>query len=399
MWRSCWTGWGWARDVPSPANRPPHKPAAGQRSAQNPKGRWPDREVRFTALWTDHPPLRKVELATDPAQGVRSRLEFEPLGHAEQFGITMGLLHSGYLPKALAFSAIAVKRGRWGTKPAEMLMPLQLVSAEVLAWPGARLRGMLRSLPAAVSGVAAGPAQLASTAESAAGLLWVAAELNLHGWLDQGAISEMERMQGWQRLKPGPDVAKIDRAWVWRGYARELAAKLERELVLPRRANPFRTELSRTQAARLLRRQPDELTALALEELADKHKFKLVHRAYPETYKLGGKLLPAAPALAKSKLAEALLESFKAGGVNLRTVPVESQHLGVLNQLFEAERIVDLHQGFTVPIALLHRWLEILKPDMSEAPATRELKHRLSIGRREAEALRAWLVAQKGPQP
>jgi hypothetical protein len=389
--------------IPAPPRRPaPRRPDQARTggSGLHVKDRTPQRNLCLAALATGHPPKRALELAPDPARNIHSRLDFEPVAALEPAGICFGLLASGYLPRSLELSALPVKRGRWGAKPAEELQLLQPLEAAFIAQPGVRRRGILRSLPAALADLLTAPAgQPAAPEPVSPAQLWLAAELALHGQASLAQLRHHAAGHGWAMPDLGGNLVQFGDVVVWRAYAQRLAAKLAELLAQPAQANPFRRELSRLHVARLLHLPPAELAAATLAQFAEQHGLKRIFAAFPETYALSGSWAAKPPSAPEAKAAKAILAALPAGeGLDRRALLGAAEGAErILPRLVSAEVLTDLMEGYLVRTSDLRTWLAKLpaRPGRS-VPAVRAIKDRLGASRRLAEALRRWYAAQAG---
>jgi hypothetical protein len=377
-------------------------------------------QVRVGALLTAHQPGRSLELVPDPALNIHTALAYEPVGLTASAGATaspvgFGLLRCGYLPRGLAFGRLPVKRGRWGSKPAETLQILQPLPEELLALPALRLRGMLKGLAPALQAVlAAAPSGVSRpvqppAAEPTTAQLWLAVELALQGCLPTAVVRHFasERAEPYPvpavKARPGgkQDVTAAlieqDGLLLWRNWLVRQATRLAEILRQARHHNPFRTELAAPLAARLLQLAAPEAAPAILEQLAHDYHLKPQSKA-PPSWLLSGELSPPPPVPGDAAAAAAIFGQFQPDGTGPQLSEVRAQHLSrlhVVAWLLDAGRMFELPGGRLVTAGWLERSLAVFplrhgKP----GPSVRELKDRLGYGRRDAEGLRAWYLQQ-----
>jgi hypothetical protein len=189
---------------------------------------------------------------------------------------------------------------------------------------------------------------------------------------------------------------------VWRAYLQRLARQLTELLSQNRQRNPLRTELSETQVARLLGLEQPGLAGAALDELAQMYNLRPAWQTYPRSFTLVGVLAPPAPKPEEKAVADTIHKELAADpGLSRRDLAaLHPSSLNVIAWLYDAELLVELPGWLSIPRAELRRYLRTIPAGPGKTPpAVRDLKDRLGIGRRLAEGLRAWYVAQAEGAP
>jgi len=340
-------------------------------------------------LLTDHPPQHALDLV--PAQS--GKLAFEPLHYLEAPGALIGLVAVDSVPAQPV--ALPVQRGRRGSKPPEDLLLLGPAPKNIGSWPRPQLAGVLK---------AAGRA-LADATESAPATLphwWLACQLALRGTIRRAEWKALWRGLGVERPEYGERIERVGPLLAWREYLDQLVAGLGRRLSGGKR-NPLITELDGELAANLFNLRQPELAARVLELAAERFELPLADTGAGPVVTLAGELAPPplsdndARAL-KSVLALYTPEEGQPKSGLAARFPAQ-QH--VIHWLFEAGRLVEVADGFVFTRDELDGYLAELAT-WGTPPGeigVGDLRRKLGLKRRRAEALRAYLTARYGDRP
>jgi len=368
----------------------------GQRDKKKPgpskhrhAGRRNGRTQLLAVLKTDHPPQHALDLV--PATG--SKLAFEPLHYLEEPTALIGLAAADPAPAQLG--TLAVQRGRRGNKPPEELLLLGPAPKHIGSWPRPQLAGVLKAVGRA----------LADAAQNASPTLphwWLACQLALRGTIRRAEWKALWRGLGSERPEYGERIERIGPLLAWREYLDQLVAELGRRLSGPKR-NPLITELNVELAGRLFNLEQPELATRVLELAAEKHELPLAGTEAGPVVTLAGELAPPplsdndARAL-KSVLALYTPEEGQPKSGLAARFPAQ-QH--VIHWLFEAGRLVEVADGFVFTRDELDGYLAELAT-WGTPPGeigVGDLRRKLGLKRRRAEALRAYLTARYGDRP
>lgn len=318
-----------------------------------------------------------------PEERYRFRRGFD----AENLAACLGLLtsDSGQLPAVPA--ELDVQRGRRGRKPPERLLvigPPEVSSTEL---GRVRFTGMLKATARATRDAAPEP-----------GLAhwWLGLALAQSGYLERARWKQTWRGLGLSRPELG---SRIERVGPWLVWAEHLERRL-RELVKAITTgppNPLRSELDVEVAMRLLKIPVRAVAGRLLEALATEHALRLTRIAGEPVVLLSGQLAPPPLAAPDAELVGAILASYAAGSGAGRPA-LAAQHPGrqhLVRWLFDAGLLVEAPDGYVFTRDQLRQHLATLSaPGGDWASASiRELKDRLGLKRRVAEALHAWLSA------
>ncbi|MBN2082824.1 hypothetical protein JW859_11555 [bacterium] len=356
-------------------------------------GRRNERTQLLAVLLTDHPPQHALDLVPVAAAAAGHKLGFEPLHYLAEHQALLGLAAAEPAPSSP--TRLPVQRGRRGSKPPEDLLLLGPAPRKIGSWPRPQLAGVLKAVGRAL-------ADAAGSAPPALPHWWLACQLALRGTIRRAEWKALWRSLGPDRPEYGARIERVGPLLAWREYLDQLVAEVGRRLSGAKR-NPLLTELNVELAASLFNLQQSELAARVLQLAAEKYELSCADTEAGPVVTLAGALAPP-PLSANDQRALAAMLALYGGeegqpksGLAER-FPAQ-QH--VIHWLFEAGRLVETQDGFVFTRVELDGYLtELATWGLPPGEiGVGDLRRRLGLKRRRAEALRGYLAARYGDAP
>jgi len=342
--------------------------------------------VLFGVLESARLPKRRMQMV-DQTWQKSLELRFDPIASILNFNAALGFVElTTHLPH-LAFTTRAVQFVSAGHKQTGTLHVLEMAPKAFTQQPKVKLQGIFK-------GVDTLRAAFEHMQTPTGYKWWLALTLAASGYIT--CVSH-DKVANQYRVHEQPlpeQLERIETIIFWRDYLTRLLNKLERQLQLKRNRNPFRQQLRARDCEDLLGIENRTLSIRLLGEFAQQYGTQL------DTDMLGALvLLPAhltsTPQPAEEQIGKIITQLVDAGEVvtrrGLKQRYASDQH--IIDWLFSARILIETPTGYVFTAAKFEQYLKQLNRDIIGLThiGVRDIKDKLGLSRRPAEALRAFL--------
>jgi hypothetical protein len=266
-----------------------------------------------------------------------------------------------------------------------MAIPL-LTGSELKALPKVKREGMIKAAADAAREMTKGTPEPIHW--------WLAVRFALQGFVPRADYvkATLALSSSFETL---PNVDQRNDVLIWRPSIKRLADLLVERIERERKRNPFLDRVSARRAMKWLDVERPILAMIAMRQLAERFDSAVL-----DTFVGTALRLPPNNEIpqAKRDACEEVLHIFESGeGLPLeKLVERWPKHRVVINQLIEAGRLIQSEDGFIFTERQVNDWVTRLKlrPD-APIPGVGDFKKLLGLPRKDAEQLRALLVAKR----
>jgi hypothetical protein len=317
-----------------------------------------------------------------------------------ELGCTTTRMHVEYDPRNMAGMSAIAYAALSGRQPDELenlicqfthegnsyglqVTPLLLGSA--LKMPAVKRDGILKATAAAASELARPPEPIH---------WWLALNFVLHGCIPRAEyVRATLALHATFATLNGVD--QRSDVLIWKPYTERKGAELIERLARERKRNPFLASVRLRQVMAWIELDRPLLAGIVMRRVAERFDSAVLDSFNGTVLRLPpGEDIPAP----KRKAAEEVLQLFESGA----GLPLEKllerwpKHRVVINQLLEAGQLIQSAEGFVFTERQIVDWLNKLKLRAdAPIPGTGDLKKLLGLPRKDAEQLRALLLAKQ----
>lgn len=320
------------------------------------------------------------------SSGVRIHVQYDPRNVAGMSAVGFGEFATGE-PEEL--KTLVCQFEHEGSSYGLMAIPL-LHGAELRNLPKVKREGMTKAAAEAAREMTK------STPEPIH--WWLAVRFALQGYVPRSEYvkATLALSSSFESL---PNVDQRNDVLIWRPSMKRLADALVERIGKERKRNPFLDRAGLRQVMKWLDLDRPILAAIAMRQVAERFDCAVL-----ETFAGTALRLPPNDEIppAKREACEEVLRIFESGeGLPLeKLVDRWPKHRVVINQLIEAGQLIQSADGFIFTERQVNDWVTRLKlrPD-APIPGVGDFKKLLGLPRKDAEQLRALLLAKREAAP